>query len=103
MLLYNKYIVRCVRVDNYNLIFKIRKNNYTKMFRGPDGLLKHKFIVPGVAYSKSIWDWDILLTNIALRDFVDAARELAEKTLKLFGEHIAKNGQLHEYYNPQSG
>ena len=41
------------------------------MFREPDGLLKHKFIVPGAAYSNSLWDWDSWLTNIALRDFVE--------------------------------
>ena len=35
--------------------------------------------------------------------FLDEAKELAEKTLKLFGEDIAKTGELHEYYDPESG
>lgn len=35
--------------------------------------------------------------------FVKEAKELAEKTLKLFGEDIAKSGELHEYYDPESG
>lgn len=35
--------------------------------------------------------------------FIDVAKELAEKTLKLFGEDLEKNGDLHEYYDPESG
>ena len=35
--------------------------------------------------------------------FIDEAKELAEKTLKLFGDDIAKSGELHEYYDPESG
>ena len=55
-------------MDNYNLILNYAKSNYKKMFREPDGLLKHKFIVPGAVYANSLWDWDSWLTNIALRD-----------------------------------
>ena len=53
-------------MDNYNLILEYAKNNYKKMFREPDGLLKRKFIVPGAAYTNSLWDWDSWLTGIAL-------------------------------------
>lgn len=35
--------------------------------------------------------------------FLAEARELAEKTVKLFEEDIAACGQLHEYYDPESG
>ncbi len=31
------------------------------------------------------------------------AVEIAEKTIKLFGEDILKNGQMHEYYHPDTG
>ncbi|MBN9239193.1 MAG: hypothetical protein J0J03_05915 [Leifsonia sp.] len=31
------------------------------------------------------------------------ARELAEKTVRLFGQDLELNGSLHEYYNPDSG
>ncbi len=31
------------------------------------------------------------------------ARELAEKTVKLFGQDLELNGSLHEYYNPDNG
>lgn len=44
--------------------------NYTKMFREPNGLLKHKYIVPGSVYSDCLWDWDSWITNIALKQFV---------------------------------
>lgn len=49
------------------LIIDYAKQNYKKMFREPDGILKYKFIVPGAGYSNSLWDWDSWLTNIALR------------------------------------
>lgn len=35
--------------------------------------------------------------------FERQARELAEKTVKLFEEDIRMNGELHEYYDPESG
>jgi len=31
------------------------------------------------------------------------AKELAEKTIKLFGKDFDKNGALHEYYEPETG
>lgn len=50
-----------------NLIIEYAKKNYRKCFREPDGLLKHRFIVPGSCYSNSLWDWDSWLTDLALR------------------------------------
>jgi putative isomerase len=35
--------------------------------------------------------------------FYDEARELAEKTITLFGRDIERTGELHEYYDPESG
>lgn len=35
--------------------------------------------------------------------FVDDARELAEKTVALFGADLETTGSLHEYYHPDSG
>lgn len=35
--------------------------------------------------------------------FDDDARELAEKTVTLFGRDLETNGSLHEYYNPDTG
>lgn len=35
--------------------------------------------------------------------FTEDARELAEKTVKLFGQDLEVNGSLHEYYNPDNG
>lgn len=82
-------------MDNYNLILEYAKNNYKKMFREPDGLLKRKFIVPGAAYSNSLWDWDSWLTNIALRDFVDEDIYEYEKGCILnFLDHIEEDGKM---------
>lgn len=58
-------------VEKYiTLIKDYAYNNYKKMFRGPDGNLKHKFIVPGSVYNNSLWDWDSWLTDIALRQIL---------------------------------
>ena len=35
--------------------------------------------------------------------FSKEARQLAEKTIALFGEDLKKEGALHEYYNPETG
>ena len=35
--------------------------------------------------------------------FVDEAKELAEKSIKLFGKDIEKNGCMSEYYDPETG
>ena len=35
--------------------------------------------------------------------FNDEARDLAERTVALFGGDIEKNGAMHEYYDPESG
>lgn len=35
--------------------------------------------------------------------FIKEAKELAEKTIRLFGSDIRKNGDLHEYYHPETG
>ena len=33
----------------------------------------------------------------------DAAKEIAEKSIKLFGEDVITNGEFHEYYHPDTG
>lgn len=35
--------------------------------------------------------------------YLDEAKTLANKTIKLFGQDIEKNGQFHEYYDPETG
>ncbi|AZS38258.1 Glucosidase YgjK [Microbacterium lemovicicum] len=35
--------------------------------------------------------------------FEDDARELADKTIRLFGRDLEKTGSLHEYYHPDNG
>ncbi|MDN3496853.1 trehalase family glycosidase [Planococcus sp. APC 4015] len=35
--------------------------------------------------------------------FIDDARELAEETVRLFGQDLERTGGLHEYYNPDTG
>ncbi|MBQ2986686.1 MAG: hypothetical protein IJE23_04310 [Tyzzerella sp.] len=69
--------------------------NYGKMFREPEGQLRHKFIVPGSTYSNQLWDWDCWLTNVALRQFVKEDISEYEKGCVInFLEHIDEQGRI---------
>ena len=35
--------------------------------------------------------------------FVKEAKELAQKTIRLFGQDLERCGELHEYYHPDTG
>ena len=35
--------------------------------------------------------------------YIDLARELCEKTVEMFGKDIEANGEMHEYYDPETG
>ena len=35
--------------------------------------------------------------------YEEKARELAEKTIKMFSDDIDACGEMHEYYNPETG
>jgi putative isomerase len=45
----------------------------------------------------------MVFEGLRLYGFVDEARDLAIKTITLFGKDIEKNGQMHEYYDPETG
>ncbi len=89
-------------------IISYAKQNYKKMFREPDGILKHKFIVPGSCYSNSLWDWDCWLTNIALRKIAgeDDISEYEKGCIINFCAHVDDNGTMPIFIMPtwkQSG
>lgn len=69
--------------------------NYEKMFRQPEGQLKHPFIVPGSVYGNQLWDWDCWLTNVALRQFVkDDITPYERGCVINFLEHIDDMGRI---------
>ena len=35
--------------------------------------------------------------------YVEEAKDICMKTIELFGKDILENGQMHEYYDPESG
>ena len=35
--------------------------------------------------------------------YVEEAKELCKKTIELFGKDILVNGEMHEYYDPETG
>ncbi len=89
-------------------IISYARKNYRKMFREPDGLLKHKFIVPGSCYSNSLWDWDCWLTNIALRKLKgeDDISAYERGCVLNFCDHVDENGTMPIFIMPtwkQSG
>lgn len=45
----------------------------------------------------------LVFRGFAKYGFVEDARELAEKTVRLFGQDLEATGSLHEYYHPDSG
>ena len=53
----------------------------------------------------SIWGIANYMTFKGLLDYgyTDEARELAEKTVSLFGRDLERFGALHEYYQPENG
>jgi putative isomerase len=52
-----------------------------------------------------VWGDSNYLTfrGLALYRFLDDARDLAEKTVRLFGRGLQRFGALHEYYDPDNG
>lgn len=65
------------------------------MFREPDGIIKHPFIVPGSCYNNCLWDWDSWLTNIALRQFAtDDISEYERGCILNFLEHMDEQGRI---------
>ncbi len=41
--------------------------------------------------------------GLRLYGFTEEAKELAVKTITLFGKDILETGELHEYYHPDTG
>lgn len=71
------------------------EKNYKKMFREPEGQLRHPFIVPGSVYANQLWDWDCWLTNVALRQFVEEDISAYERGCVInFLEHIDDMGRI---------
>lgn len=78
------------------LILDYAKNNYSKLFREPEGLLKYKYIVPGSKYASDLWDWDSWLTNIAIRRMgtSDELFEYEKGCILNFLDGMAENGEM---------
>lgn len=78
-----------------NTIEKYAQGNYEAMLREPEGILRHKFIVPGSIYENQLWDWDCWLTNVALKQFVKEDISEYEKGCILnFLDHIDEKGRV---------
>lgn len=85
-----------------NLITEYAKQNYLACFREPDGLLQHKFIVPGSCYANELWDWDSWLTNLALRQIADsqAIGEYEKGCVLNFLDHVDSEGRMPIFISP---
>ena len=74
-------------LSKYEKMYVIKKSGNPSCWLGP---------VWGVA---NYLTWRGLLRY----GFIDEARELAEKTVKLFANDLDNCGQFHEYYDPETG
>jgi len=59
--------------------------DYKKMYREAGGNLKYPFLVPGIAYGKSLWDWDSYYATIAIRQILTNNKDKGE--LKTFEKY----------------
>ncbi len=52
-----------------------------------------------------IWGIANYMTFLGLLNYgyVDLAKEMCEKTIEMFGKDIEENGEMHEYYDPETG
>lgn len=88
--------------DYITRILNYSRDNYSKMARSPEGMLKHPYIVPGSQYySADLWDWDSWLTDVAVRQImkdngiVDERFASCEKGCILnFLEHTKEDGRM---------
>ena len=70
-------------------------DSYVALLREPSGILNHKYIVPGAGYSRSLWDWDSWLTDLALKNIVKENVSEYEKGCVLnFLDHADENGAI---------
>jgi putative isomerase len=79
------------------------RNNYRECLREPDGLLSHKFIVPGSCYANQLWDWDSWLTDLALCK-IEGADDLSEYQkgcILNFLDHVDPDGRIPIYISPK--
>lgn len=82
-------------MGDYQRILEYAGSNYHKMFREPEGGLKHKFIVPGSCYDNCLWDWDSWLTDVALHQFVtEDISEYEKGCVRNFLEHTDAQGRI---------
>lgn len=87
--------MKTTSIEKYgNLIADYTQKNYRECFREASGIMKHKFIVPGNAYSDQLWDWDSWLTDLALGEFVtDDISEYEKGCVLNFLEHVDEDGR----------
>lgn len=94
--------MKTANIEKYgNLIADYTRKNYRECFREASGILKHKFIVPGSAYSDDLWDWDSWLTDLALGEFVtDDISEYEKGCVLNFLEHVETDGTTPIWITP---
>jgi putative isomerase len=68
-------------------MYKIEKSGNPSCWLGP---------IWGIS-NYMVWD------GLVKYGYTKEAKELAEKTLCMFGRDIEENGEMHEYYDPETG
>ncbi len=89
--------------EDWQLFLHYCLTHCTRMFREPEGALRHPYLDPSGPYSKNLWDWDSLWAATAVLGISErcSAPELKAKTLRHlrgsianFMEHQAEDGSI---------
>ncbi len=76
-------------------VLEYARDNYSKLFRQPQGQLRYPFIVPGATYRMELWDWDSWLTDIALSQITDSDISQQQQGCILnFLDHMNADGRI---------
>jgi len=91
------------QIEKYGQLIKdYTLNNHKECFREPAGKLKYKFIVPGISYPNSLWDWDSWLTDLALGNLPELGdiTEYEKGCVLNFLEYVGEDGSVPIWIEP---
>ena len=94
-----------------NAIDPIIRDSLHRIFRDPEGLLRHPYVDPGGVYGKNIWDWDSfwsLKTALAIAENSDLDADWRDNVLRHsagvldnFFDHQGEDGSLPILMTPE--
>jgi len=90
-------------IEKYGQLIKdYTLNNIKECLREPAGKLKYKFMVPGISYPNSLWDWDSWLTDLSLGKISELGdiTEYEKGCVLNFLEYVREDGSMPIWIEP---